>query len=541
MTSSGGSSVLARQLEQVGEEEDLRDADERLALWFLRYVLLVDDLDAYDYVDPSLREVGIDAFYLRPGEPAELVLIQIKHADSPVRAPTLERHLDQARQFQTAPDIRELPNLPIRLRDALTPAKRRGASQLPAPRVRLALVVDAPLTPAAEGVIEAEDIEVYRKADLERYARALETPALVPTTRTIEVGRHEWLVTSLQHGRALICPVPAGEIVQWPGIADRTLFDFNVRYGLGHNRVRASLDAAISAQSDHPDFLAYHNGLTVLCDHFDTEGNLLTIHDLSVVNGAQSVLALAEASPPPGDDLRLIVKFVEVRTSSELAREIAIRSNTQNPVTARNLRALDPLQLAIQAEFAEKYPDYRYDTRPGVVHPPVPTIIANDSAAQLLCAVYNEKPWLAVKRDTLFQPENYRQIFAPSITAAHVLLCHLVRQSVESAKSDYPELYRRSWRLTAIVATYLVGQLLRTNDELRDLLQRPASYVEDSSLEPLLNSLAGSAAQTLTRSHQGLDKTEEGDDFKVNFKRETFLRRLAEDAVGSFVRASEPA
>src|SRR5206468_5665886 len=132
------------------------------------------------------------------------------------------------------------------------------------------------------------------------------------------------------------------DIVGWPGIDDRSLFELNVRRELRRNRVRDQLDGAIRRQHDHKDFLAYHNGMTVVCDSVSEQPGKLIIRNASVVNGAQSAIAFARAADE-GDlteQLRIFVKFVEVAGRPQLAKEVSWRSNTQNAVNARNLMAL---------------------------------------------------------------------------------------------------------------------------------------------------------------------------------------------------------
>src|SRR5439155_11928114 len=135
----------------------------------------------------------------------------------------------------------------------------------------------------------------------------------------------------------MIAAVKATDVVNWPGIDDRSLFDLNVRRELSPNRVRKELDGAINRQQDHPNFVAFHNGLTVVCDEFSTDNGQVTVTNPSVVNGAQSAVAFHSNAPALSDDLRVIVKFVACGTQSQLSREVGRRSNMQNPVNARNL------------------------------------------------------------------------------------------------------------------------------------------------------------------------------------------------------------
>jgi len=217
--------------------------------------------------------------------------------------------------------------------------------------------------------------------------------------------------------------------------------------------------------------------MTVVCDSFrEARGKLIVINP-SIVNGAQSAIAFAAAAEEGEltSDLRVFIKFVEVKGRAQLAKEISWRSNTQSAVNARNLVALGGPQARLAAEFSADYPGIVYETRPdaSVGRPKGKQVIANDDAAQLLCAIFNALPWLAVKRLVLFESENHALIFSEGITASHVVLSDPIREHVDAAAERFPAAYRKSWRLTRIVAVYLVGQILRTDPKLKAILDDP--------------------------------------------------------------------
>ena len=88
----------------------------------------------------------------------------------------------------------------------------------------------------------------------------------------------------------------------------------------------------------------------------------------------------------------------------------------------------------IKSEFEATYPEVIYETRPDATLAAARTerVIENDEAAQLLCAVYNAMPWLAVKRMTLFESENHPMIFSENVTASHVMFVDAIQQAVEA-------------------------------------------------------------------------------------------------------------
>ena len=61
---------------------------------------------------------------------------------------------------------------------------------------------------------------------------------------SVPVARGDRLVVEAEDYRASVAAVRANDIVKWPGIEDRTLFNLNVRRQLPANKVRSALDRA---------------------------------------------------------------------------------------------------------------------------------------------------------------------------------------------------------------------------------------------------------------------------------------------------------
>lgn len=211
----------------------------------------------------------------------------------------------------------------------------------------------------------------------------------------------------------------------------------------------------------------------------------------------------------------------------------------QNPVNPRNLRARDGRQLILEQEFRDHYHHITYETRPDYSNPATTTrVIQNDAAAQLLCSFYNERPWLAVKRLSLFESDVYPDIFPPAITAHHVVLVDYIKQRVDAAKARFPDDYRRSWILSSLVAVYLVGQLLRADETLRDLVADPRAALADGDLNGKIDTVVRHVAGALAVWHDERERVDGFDNFKVDFKNEERLRALAGAARSHYLYAT---
>lgn len=536
--------------------EGLKKERAILLLWFLRHVYGIDDLEAYEFVCDGDNDQGIDGLYLENPEPddevATLHVFQSKYPESPknVGVNDLKHLIGTLEQFGAPVPLEALvkggvePELD-RLIARFSVVDRLAAGKL---AVRGVLVTAGRLTSQARTLIDTANssrgyrfLTAYDVLDLGPMVEAFKSPTTVKAKVRIDCDEKSRFICRTPHAKIAVCSVPALSIVKWPGIVDRTLFDLNVRRELSRNRVRRALDRAVKKGADHPNFLAYHNGLTVVCRKIDaSDAKTLVISDLSVVNGAQSTISFKENESSVTDALHVVVKFVEVSPNAQLAREVAVRSNTQNPVNARNLRARDGIQLRLVEEFKQQYPKVVYETRPDAsLQQHTGHVIQNDMAAQLLTAVFHQRPWLAVKRLSLFEAETYPEIFTPEITASHLVLADLISQRVQKAKSQFPEEYRRSWRLTQLVAVYLVGQMLRTDDAGTSMLGDPQKALKKTkAIEASIDNLVKLAAATLKVRHDS--KKQEGvlDDFKVDFKREGELKELAKKAREHYLVAS---
>ena len=419
--------------------------------------------------------MGIDGLYLEaevPDDRQRLFVYSSKypHGPSAIGRTAVEKLVAAGLHFHDSASVRRLADAHIsdQLRRLIKSQQLESEVAKGSVDVRLVVVSAGYLDDPARLVVDAANsergdgyIDVWDISRLGPVASALETRGLMRGEFQLRVPSGDVLVLASGNRRVALAAVSAREIVKWPGIEDRALFDLNVRHEQGRNRVRDELDRAIGRTAEHRDFLAYHNGVTVVCNSFEVAPpDKVVIHDASIVNGTQSVLAFHRLKDKVTAGLRVVVKLVEVQDKPQLAREVSRRSNTQIPVNPRMLMANSGVQLRIAEEFQRLFPDIDYVTRTDATldrrrrHK-----IANDDVAQLLCAVYNEQPWLAVKRNALFETENHGPIFG-GIGAGHVVLADRIGRAVDRGRGQFPALYQEAWRLTRLVAAYLAAEAL---------------------------------------------------------------------------------
>ncbi|MER7181289.1 AIPR family protein [Streptomyces hyaluromycini] len=152
----------------------------------------------------------------------------------------------------------------------------------------------------------------------------------------------------------------AAQVAQWlEHGAD--LFSLTIRNPLGRTPINNELIGTLTEEPDN--FWYFNNGVTVLCESVDrTHQSIrnpqarpitLTLHNASVVNGAQTVRSVAEAviSDEAAADAQVGVRIIVTGEAVELAKRTIQATNRQNRVEPRDFIALDPIQAGILEEM----------------------------------------------------------------------------------------------------------------------------------------------------------------------------------------------
>jgi hypothetical protein len=356
--------TLLRSISAAGDEGPLSS---QLLVWFLRNVMAVEPLDAYEFVFDETEGV-IDGMLVEESQEVEeeptLFVFEAKMGtpDLSVDARAVQAVWDATEKLKTegaAAFGRHELTLAARRMELL--AQVSGGLLRPVP----VLVAAGRLTDGAKERAESLGVRWFDLEHLAGVAAALEAGGMKEAELPVNAPLAGRLVTDSALGRVAVCAVKALEIAEtWPGIEDRSLFGLNVRRQLKGTTVRGGLTKSLEDDRDHANFVAYHNGLTVVCGAFDDDHpEHLVIHNLSVVNGAQSVISLWELKDDLTEKVEVIVKFVEVGTNRQLPLDVAQRSNTQTAVNPRNLRALDGRQQLLERQIEETYgSEFKYVT-----------------------------------------------------------------------------------------------------------------------------------------------------------------------------------
>jgi hypothetical protein len=278
---------------------------------------------------------------------------------------------------------------------------------------------------------------------------------------------------------AVIAPIKATELVALDGIADQSLFAFNVRGPLGRTQVNRDIVKSIQNKSLHRLFPLFHNGITVIASDVTMQPERLTVTGYHVVNGCQSLTALFNTRNSLTDDLRVLVKFIKTDPESSVAQNITEYSNNQNPTRARDFKANHPIQIRLQNEFKTKYPDqYVFEKKRGE-DLGVGTRISNEEAGLYLRAFDLREPWATHRKYEVFDEKHADLFGRPDVTADRIVLCQIIAEEITNGLQTLENALFARYVLTKYFLMYVLRDLF-DNDALSDEIQsNPARFVAD--------------------------------------------------------------
>lgn len=231
--------------------------------------------------------------------------------------------------------------------------------------------------------------------------------------------------------RAFYGLVKASELASLYQQHNKSLFEKNIRYYLGAEDVNLAIAETVKEQPSELFYL--NNGLTITCSVIsltsghNQESTQFTLKDFSVVNGAQTVGAIASVYNANGsisDDAKLLVTIIEVGTETDnIGEKITGARNTQNAVRDVYFAALDSNQERLRQECMVSNIVYEY--RPSAERSQ-DAITIEQAAVALACFSGDTEIVVAAKREISQLYKRYYDILF-SDRLSGVTLCRYVR------------------------------------------------------------------------------------------------------------------
>ena len=259
------------------------------------------------------------------------------------------------------------------------------------------------------------------------------------------------------------------------GIADQSLFAYNVRGPLGRTQVNKDIGSSIGNKGRHKEFPLFHNGITVIARDVVSDPDRLTISGYYVVNGCQSLTALFDSKRMLTNDLRVLVKFIQADPRSALAQRVTQFSNNQNGVRPRDFKSNSPIQIRLQNEMHTLFPDqYYYEIKRGD-EPGAGRKISNEDAGLYLRAFDLKEPWTTHRKYEVFEDKHSELFGRPSTTADRIVMLDLIVETIDAAIPEIENQLIGKYALARYLILYIVREILEFRRNAPSDLDQPGS------------------------------------------------------------------
>lgn len=513
-----------------------RTMSSALLAWFLTNAWRMDPEDVEDSICDGPGDKGIDGIAI-DDDLEDITIFQSKYHTSSNKTQgdsDLKALVGAAEYFRSPETLHGLldssPNAELRqLLQRSTVVEKLVEGNY---TVSLVFVTNADLDASGEDYVTTRQslqpgLTVWDRRKNAEVAERTRRPELRPEQVHLTANSEPTHGTLTTTERIAVALIPASQLVMLPGIDDLTLFSRNVRLFVGRTRINQELRSTVRTSDEHRLFPAYHNGLTLLTEHFDIDANDITLDRVGVVNGCQSLLTLHANREYLTDELRLLVKIVEVPAESDVADKITYRSNNQNAVNLRDQRSGDPIMRDLQRDVDQNYHgSFALQIRVGE-EIQATDILDNTTAAQLLMACYLKDPASAVRKIRLFD-EDFRRIFNRSIDSHKLYLIDMISKAVDGVKDQLLAELRTSFASVRFTLCYLICMVLDLSEAGRQIQESPERWLPEQH-DAVAASLAAIAADVVESvNFHVAEEEQEREDFdpKVEFKSRAGVSRV---------------
>lgn len=127
----------------------------------------------------------------------------------------------------------------------------------------------------------------------------------------------------------------------------------NVRYYKGENDINSKIKKEYS-KGKKSNFWILNNGIYAVCEHFEVDGDKLTIKNFQIVNGGQTTKTLTRIVNDLSDEVQILMRLTKIQDKtriSKISMDIAVASNSQNAISARDLHSGDRIQNKIYSNL----------------------------------------------------------------------------------------------------------------------------------------------------------------------------------------------
>lgn len=363
---------ILNEISQPYYKDNYPNDGQRFVAWYLRNIHNLDTIEAKDCITDGAGDKQIDAVYI-DNDASVIYIIQGKfYSGDTVNAEPLREVLSSWIQIKDLQKLQENANEKLKIK-----INEISTALVDDYEICFELIITSELTDSAKN-----DLATFQKEISEDTAFSANLVLVDNETLKFKYDEalnksrpyinHEFNIDTskcmeimIGGTKAVIAAIPLKECIRIPGIKDGSLFRKNVRQSLGtSNKVNKGIAATL--KKDPEDFFFLHNGITAICSQINLKDGLLSVKELNVVNGCQSLSTIYSCSETVKNskDGFIMFRFYEI-SNPEKADKISTCTNSQSAVKARDLRSNDKYVLAMKKAYEQCYTDGYFITKRG--------------------------------------------------------------------------------------------------------------------------------------------------------------------------------
>lgn len=503
---------ILSELRQDYYRENFPNNGQRFIAWYLRNIHNLDTFETKDCITDGAGDKQIDAVYI-DNQTCTVYIIQGKfYGGDTVDAEPLREVLSSWIQIQDLAHLQDGANhnLQVKISEIATALEDDY-------EICFELIMTSVLTDAAK-----HDLERFQKelSDNEAMAASL----VVVDNETLKFKYDEALNRNrpyinhefkLENGKymeltidgtkAAIVALPLKDCIKIPGIKDGSLFRKNVRQSLGtSNKVNKGIARTI--KNNAGDFFFLHNGITAICSQMSIHNGILSVKELNVVNGCQSLSTIfsCSESAKKADCAYIMFRFYEI-TSTERADNISISTNSQSAVKARDLRSNDKAVLAMKKAYELFYSNGYFITKRGekvdtVKYNTAHIVNLTDLGKQLI-AWHSQRPNLSYGETKIFDKyfdQLFRREYSPeNVQALNVLFSTLYVKWDKDNPMGLNETLLAMKAYAPYHQLYAISVIFCEINKMNDSVPSPSVVLQKLNVAGLLDTIVETAGSCL--------------------------------------------
>ena len=289
-------------------------------------------------------------------------------------------------------------------------------------------------------------VQVFRQSNI----YAIVAQGIQGSPIDIDVALYDWGQVRDPYS-AFYGQVSVSDVARWYEEHQHQLFAPNIRMFLGATEVNATI---VDTLLDSPnEFWYFNNGISALCRTIKKkpiggntkETGIFECNDLRIVNGAQTVGAIATAAAKDPDataNARVGIRIVSLENCPpDFDRKVTRYNNTQNRIDRRDFVALDSNQERVRSELLLEGVIYTYKSGE-VLTPSDKGFTLDEATVARACSQVDVSLSVQAKREIGklwddIQKAPYKILFNPSVSGPVIWRSVQVVREVEANLSKW--------------------------------------------------------------------------------------------------------